>query len=138
MNNHAAITMDEELENTRKKEIQRYITGTEHAHLRKTLETAIRILDGEDSYHGDSESENLFYVQHLLSLINKDNNKEEKRNHRRRNTFDSIAHQGGLSGFRGYGPAMTKQRKRPFTFQELLPYLLNEMRRNSREIPPRS
>ncbi|XP_052819473.1 uncharacterized protein LOC128245374 [Mya arenaria] len=49
----------------------------------------------------------------------------------KRVAFDSIAHQGGLSGL---SSASGKSHKLAFTFENLLPYLISEMRRNHRDI----
>ena len=129
------------LEKIRNEQLQRYMTGTEHALLRETLQTAVRISDMDestpDNNSNDNDSEHTggpFYQYHVLSLINKPK-REERIKQTKRKTFDSISHQGGFSGLRGYGFVTSgRQRKRPFTFRELLPYLINEMRRKSRDL----
>ena len=75
---------------------------------------------------------------HVTSFIN-DNTKLEKntKNRKTRSVFDSIAHQGAFGSFRGYGAVPGPQKKRPFTFQELLPFLIREMRRKNRNAPYR-
>ncbi|XP_052819487.1 uncharacterized protein LOC128245384 [Mya arenaria] len=55
----------------------------------------------------------------------------KRRNLYKRVAFDSIAHQGGLSGL---SSAPGKPHKLAFTFENLLPYLISEMRRNHRGI----
>ena len=62
---------------------------------------------------------------------------KNKKNRKTRSVFDSIAHQGAFGGFRGYGAVPGPQKKRPFTFQELLPFLIREMRRKNRNAPYR-
>ena len=53
------------------------------------------------------------------------------RRHRKRSTFDSISH-NGVFGHLGQSESERRRGKLAFTFQNLLPYLLNEQRRNSR------
>ena len=109
-------------------------TRSGHAHLSKTLQAALRILDSEAGNVDNIEKEKPFYLNHVTSLINNDMKNKKRRTLIKRSAFDSIAHQGGLGGFRGYGAVPGQQRKRPFTFQELLPYLLSEMRRKNRDM----
>ena len=87
-----------------------------------------------DNHKFDKEKEDiLLNVGRVASLIN-DNTKLEKniKNRKTRGVFDSIAHQGAFGGFRGYGAVPGPQKKRPFTFRELLPFLIREMRRKNR------
>lgn len=54
------------------------------------------------------------------------------RRHSKRSVFDSIAHSGEFGGFGKH-----KLQKLEFTFENLLPYLVNDMKRNRRQLPKR-
>ena len=92
-----------------------------------------------DSHRFDKENEDiLLNVGRVASFMNEnklDGSMElekKTKNRKTRSVFDSIAHQGAFGGFRGYGAVPGLQKKRPFTFQELLPFLIREMRRKNR------
>ncbi|XP_045163980.2 uncharacterized protein LOC123528307 [Mercenaria mercenaria] len=117
--------------------MHKFLHDNEHKELRKMLKLAIRFLDNED-YHNDElevtgnmlSSEMPFYFDHVKSLVNGEASNLKRRVHRKRSSFDSIGHRGGLSGL---GGSYTR-RKLEFTFENLLPYLIEHMRRNGRDI----
>ena len=87
-----------------------------------------------DNHKSDKEKKDtLLNVDRVASFMNENMKLEKnKKNRKTRSVFDSIAHQGAFGGFRGYGAVPGPQKKRPFTFQELLPFLIREMRRKNR------
>ena len=90
-----------------------------------------------DNHKSDKGKEDiLLNVGRIASFMNKniklEKQKKKNKNRKTRSAFDSIAHQGAFGGFRGYGAVSGPQKKRPFTFRELLPFLIREMRRKNR------
>lgn len=116
--------------------LYKMIHGNEHAQLRKMLKLVIRLLDNEQETFGEEDlntPEMPFYFDHVKSLVNGEVSQNSLRRHRKRSSFDSISHNGGLGGLGG-----THTRKKlEFTFENLLPYLIQEMQRNNRSVPRR-
>lgn len=114
--------------------IETFLRNEEHKHLRKMLKLALGILDNEEGTYiveDTSVSEMPFYFDHIRSMVNGHVTGRDRRRHSKRSSFDSISHHGGLGGLGG----THRRRKLEFTFENLLPYLLDQMRRNSRDVP---
>ena len=93
------------------------------------------------TYQSVTENEKIDQITEIVkNYIRKEQNRMETpnnslRRHGKRSTFDSISHGGGLNRL---GNTETRRREKlAFTFENLLPYLLNAQRRNGRAVAKR-
>ena len=96
------------------------IEADEDASDSEFISLSISSIDSDKSSSVASTTRSKFHTKQ-----NMDGSKRRKRRHRKRSTFDSISHHGSFGGF---GSSYHTQKKLKFSFKNLFPFLLKDLK----------